>query len=112
MTIYALEGFAEQWYTPDGQGGEPQTRFRLKPLDGEQFTNLQLMLDGMKMTGEAVAYALRVGLVDWEHVSRPDGSDLAYSLANQRLLPMPVRIDLASKIYEISLLSGEQVKNY
>jgi len=82
-----------------------------KPLDGEQFTNLQLMLDGLKMTGEAVRYALQTGLVDWEHVATRAGAELPYTPANTRLLPMPVRIDLASKIYEISLLSGDQVKN-
>jgi len=111
MTIYALEGFAEQVFTPEHQEKEDNpTRFKIKPLDGESFTNLYLMLDGTRLTGDSVSYALRMGLVGWENYMDSKGA-VAFSLHNARNIPMLDRIAIASEIYSISMLSEAQVKN-
>lgn len=109
--INALEGFTPEWYTPKGQAEDTQqTSFQVRPLDGEQLTNLQLMLDGNKFTGESVTYALSVGLVDWKNFKGASG-DVPFTLINQRKIPMVNRIDIASKIFDISILSEGQLKN-
>lgn len=113
MAIHALEGLAPQWYTPKGQPeGDEAAQFELCPLNGEQFTSLFCLMEdtGRRFTGEAVSYALRHGLTgECKNFHGRNGA-LKATPDNQALIPFGVRMDLASQIYDISILSGTQKK--
>lgn len=113
MVINALSGLAAEWYTPikEREAADPAA-FELRPLDGEQFTTLYLMLDrGRNFTGEGVSYALRAGLTGAARNFRDErGGELPATPANHGLLPFALRLELANKIFEVSILSQTEKK--
>lgn len=110
--INALEGLAAEWYTPaDQQESAEPAAFELRPLDGEQFTTLFLMMDrGRNFTGEAVNHALRCGLTGQARNFRGERGELPATAANHALMPFALRLELANRIFEISILSQAEKK--
>lgn len=115
MGIKALENLVGCWYTPEGQDDETTTRFKCRPLDGEQYGNVVGHFSrgengGLTISGEGHKICLRYGLEDWENFNNANGEVKCFA-ANHRLIPFAVRNELVTHILEISSLSGEQEKN-
>ena len=115
MGIRALENLVASWYTPEGQDEENPTRFKCKPLDGEQYGNIVGHFargenGGLTISGEGHKLCLRYGLEDWENFDDSSGPVKCFP-ANHRLIPFSIRNELVTHILEISSLSEEQEKN-
>ncbi len=112
MAINALEGLAAEWFTPAGQDQDSApAEFELRPLDGEQFTTLFLMMDrGRNFTGEAVSYALRCGLTGQAKGFIGERGELPATPGNHALMPFALRLELANRIFEISIMSQAEKK--
>lgn len=115
MGVKALEGLQPSWYTPAGQDdGDKPTRFRLKPLDGDQFAEVAdhvRPVDGvLKIDAQGQLLCLRYGLADWENFEDSSGP-VRFQASNFRLIPYLTRTELSTKIFTMSSIDGEQEKN-
>lgn len=119
MAITPLSGLVADWYTPEQDGDDAgKTRFKIKPLDGLQYYELQTItrivqvdkVGNMLPNIEAVRLSLNYGLVDWENLNDANGEPIAYSADNVGLLPSDVLYALANEIAARSALSEDQKK--
>lgn len=112
MAINALQGLAPEWYTLAGQADEAEpAMFEIRPLDGEKFTTLFLMMDrGRSLTGEAVSYALEHGLTGQAKGFNGERGPLPATPANHKYIPFSQRLELANRVFEVSVLSQDQKK--
>lgn len=105
-----------EWFTPSGQDdAEVKTRFRVQGLDGHQYSQVADHIafgEGGRVYFNATARdkALTWGVLNWEHFSGTDG-DIHYSLANLRLIPHLVRVELFNRIMALSEISEDEEKN-
>lgn len=114
MPIKALEGLAPEWYTPKGQDKDSApTRFRVKPLNGYEYGEVSdyLTIDGGRffIRNEGRDRCLKYGVVDWENFSNSTGK-VDFDPENLAMIPHVVRVELVTRIMEISSLSEDQKK--
>ncbi len=111
MPIKPINNLSPDWFTPDSEKDETMpTRFKIKPLDGEQYMSVMLETktdpDGnLSLSSAGMNMALKYGLVGWENFDTP------FSKANFGKIPAIVLISIASEIVNRSTLGGEQEKN-
>jgi len=112
--IKAIEGLSPQWYEPKGQKREPKTTFRIRPLDGEEFGEIADFLSvengQVFVTNKGRSRCIELALVDWANFNDSKGA-VVFNMDNMRLIPHPIRSELASKIINISTLTGEEEGN-
>ncbi len=112
--IKALEGFAPEWWTPEGQEQQNPTRFKIRPLDGAEYGEVadHLSVEGTRffISAKGREVALRYGLEDWENFANSKGP-IEFSEENKRYIPTKIRGLIVTRIMKISQLSGDEVKN-
>lgn len=116
MAIRALTGIAAEWFTPPSQEGEDSpARFKLQPMNGEQFNmvlpDVLITEESAKINGDGVRQILAYGLIDWEGVEGSEGSALSCNRQNHKFLPGFVRLEIASEIFRRSIVSEDERKN-
>ena len=114
MAIRALEGLVPTWFTPPGQDeGAPVTRFKLQPLDGEQYADVAsyMSIKGgkLKLDGQGGRVCLQHGLVGWDNFEDSNGP-IEFLPMNFRLIPFLVRTQIISEIIRLAELSDEEKK--
>lgn len=112
----AINNLVEAWYTPTSEkDAEVPTRFRIKPLNGEQYMTVMMETrtnesGDLSLSASGMRQAINYGLVGWENFT--DGAkDVPFSKASISLIPAPELIALASEIINRSSISEEQEKN-
>lgn len=116
MGIQAVNQLAPDWYTPKSQEDESTpTRFRLKPLDTEEYMELSLEVEvnsagNLAVTGKGMRMALAFGLIGWENFTGEEGA-VPFKRANFGRIPLDVLSELAQAIISRSDVGGEQEKN-
>ncbi|MBT6455967.1 MAG: hypothetical protein HOK37_10570 [Gammaproteobacteria bacterium] len=112
--IKAIEGLNPQWYQPKGQQGENPTTFRIRPLDGAEFGEIADFLtmenNQVFITNKGRSRCLDLALLDWANFNDSKGA-VVFNMDNMRLIPHPIRSELASRIINISTLTGEEEGN-
>lgn len=115
----ALKKLSSYWYTPEGEPEHNPTRFKIKPLNGEEQTEI-MMLNTISGVGEdgkpliqtsprAIALAIKYGVIGWENFGDDEG-DLEYSAINKKYIPFELRIELAGEIVTNSTLDADTKK--
>ncbi len=115
----ALKKLSPYWYTPKGEGEDIPTRFKIKPLNGEEKTEIVIHNkvvgvddDGVPVIetdARAVALAIKYGVIDWENFS--DGeSNLEYSPINKKYIDFDLRLELAAEVVTNSMMDDETKK--
>lgn len=115
MAVRALTGLVAEWFTPSSQEGEAApARFKIKPLDGEQFNNvmhgIEFSAASAVLSGAAVRDVLAMSLTDWEGVENTDGTALECKPINHKYLPGFMRIEIASEVFTKSILTDDEKK--
>lgn len=115
MKIQALDNFTATWFEPEDQEGDP-VRFRIRPLDGEQYAQVaeHMRREGNRtlFTAAAEKLALRFGLVDWDGLKTPAGVEIPHGIAEHKRLPFVVRKIVFAEIMNRSSLSEADEKNF
>lgn len=107
-----LNNLTQHWFTPEAEAdNETPTRFKLKPLDGQQYMAVMLETkadeDGnLSLSSAGMNLALKHGLVGWENLG-----DVPFSKNSFGRIPALELIGIASEIVRRSTLAEEQVKN-
>ncbi len=113
MAIKAIEGLTATWYTPADQDDNDPTRFKVRPLDGEQYGDVAdyvALINGeVRITSKGVSVCLKHALIDWDNFNTSDGP-VGFSAHAQRLIPYSTRAELATHIFVTSGLTDEQKK--
>ncbi len=113
MSIRAIEGLVPAWYTPAGQDDVAPARFKLRPLDGEQYGDVAdhvgVINDDVRISSKGIGICLRHALVDWDNFEGSDGP-VPFSIHAQRLIPYTVRAELATHVFVASGVSDDQKK--
>ena len=115
MGIKAIEGLAPEWFTPAGQDGDDQTRFKVRPLNGAEFGEVADAVEFTKAGAIFISHTgrercLNMALLGWENFSGNTGP-IEFNNAAMRLIPHEVRVQIVSRIMAISTLDKEQEKN-
>jgi len=101
-----------------------QTIWIFRPLTVHQKREIEDNM-GLQLTGEGYKAgtftykALKYGLAGWKNLKREDGSEVAFKTGGDGLiqdeligqLPLAVRMELATAIYDLNLLSEVDRKN-
>ena len=115
MTIQAITNLVADWYTPKSQLDDPEpTRFKLKPLDGQQYMNVMVESrdDGAgnpQLTPAGFNSALQQGVVGWENLM--DGSrPVPFNKRGLGVVPMEILLELATEIVNRSTPDDDEKK--
>ncbi len=97
---------------------EEQTIFKIKPLTAKQYME---MADTMEYSGETVKHMglatynmLKIGLIGWKNFKDAEGNDVSFITNmddNLNRIPADYRMELSTKITELTTPSIEKVKN-
>ncbi len=118
MTIKALSSFTPEWYTPAGEvGDDAPARFKVRGLSGSQQAEVSPEIEltaaeEVKISGRAMFLLLKYGLVDWEGLE-DEGGPVRFgknTKVNQDLLPYPLQIELAGRIFELTYPAPDDKK--
>ena len=118
MTIKALSSFTPEWYTPASEvDAATPARFKVRGLTGSQQAEVspEIILDDnedVKISGRAMFLLLKFGLTDWEGLE-DGGGPVRFgknTKANQDLLPYPLQIELAGRIFELTYPAPDDKK--
>ena len=118
MTIKALSSFTPEWYTPASEvDADTPARFKVRGLTGSQQAEVspEIILDDnedVKISGRAMFLLLKFGLTDWEGLE-DGGGPVRFgknTKANQDLLPYPLQIELAGRIFELTYPAPDDKK--
>lgn len=118
MTIQALTAFTATWYTPASEAdADAPARFKVRGLTGSQQAEVSPEIEltaneDVKISGRAMFLLLKFGLVDWEGLES-DGGPVRFgknTKVNQDLLPYPLQIELAGRIFELTYPAPEDKK--
>ena len=118
MTIKALSSFTPEWYTPASEADDDTpARFKVRGLTGSQQAEVSpeielLDNEDVKISGRAMFLLLKFGLTDWEGLE-DDGGPVRFgknTKVNQDLLPYPLQIELAGRIFELTYPAPDDKK--
>jgi len=117
MAITASAPITEvEYIVEDDREDENPTRFKLKPMDGQQY--MGVMADGnidqdglMSFSERTMKNTLRYGLVNWDNLHDAEGKAIKFSRLNFGRLPVGVLTELFSEIIRLSSLSEDDSKN-
>lgn len=115
----ALRKLSPYWFMLPDEPEDNPTRWRIKPLNGEELTEVQISnkVVGFDNNGDpivqtdarSVALALKFGLIGWENFS--DGeNDIEYSEVNKKYISFEDRLALSWEIVKNSNMSLELEK--
>ncbi len=117
MAIRALDPMVPFWHTPAGQGDDPKpTRFRLRGLDGGQFSEVLMEArfdDAGKFLGDSarsLELSLKYGLLGWENFCNAEG-EVPFASDNFRLIDFSTRMAISAEIWKASKVSEAERKN-
>ncbi len=119
MTTRALNPYAPEWFTPDGDDDEGQTpaRFKIRGLTGSQQAEVMpdveiLADDNAKILPRAMYLLLKHGLLDWEGLEN-DAGPVRFGKnmkTNQDYLSYPIQVELAGRIFELTFNTDDDKK--
>lgn len=115
MALNAAPKLKSDWFTPESEReSDNPTRFKYKPLDSVQMTEvlLHVSTESGTITGKGLNLAVQYGLEDWENLMDPDtGKPLKFGRMNIKRVPNSILLDLANTIIEASDLGEAEEKN-
>ncbi|PCJ12477.1 MAG: hypothetical protein COB04_17675 [Gammaproteobacteria bacterium] len=114
MALIISEGTVPSWFTPkkELENEDDPTRFNVKPLTGEQMTEVFFVLgDDLQLTYLSQKVLIKYGLIGWDNLIDDSNKSLEFNLENIGKLPPFVRVEIAANIFENSKLGAEQRKN-
>lgn len=115
----ALKKLSPYWFILPNEPEENPTRFKIKPLNGEEKTEICInnKIVGYDDNGapivqtdpRSVALAIKYGVIDWENFT--DGeNELEYSALNKKYIDYETRLLLAAEVVTNSTLDPETEK--
>ena len=120
MAITAISAIKADWYTPESERDEEETkrtRFKLQPLDGTQYLDVMAQVNttpngDIQMSGYGLRMAAKWGVVGWENFADPEtGKEMKFNAFTVARIPPVILKELVSEIMDRSELGEIQVKN-
>jgi len=105
-----------EYIVEEDREDENPTRFKLKPLDGQQYMGVMaegnIDDDGMMSFSEStMKKTLKYGLIGWDNFTDAESKAIKFSRLNFGRLPVGVLTELFSEIIRMSSLNEEDSKN-
>ena len=113
MTMQIGAGTGPSWFTPKAEEeSESPSKFQIKPLTGEQMTELFFILDDdLALNYQASKLLIKYGLIGWSGLEDHEGTNLEFSAEAIKMIPPLLSILIAGEIFKNSQLTVRQTKN-
>ncbi|MFP4560984.1 MAG: hypothetical protein ACLFQ3_06630 [Thiohalorhabdus sp.] len=114
MAITITEKTAPEWFTPESETEEEQpAQFHITPLNQVQVNEVLPEVDQESgvFSGRGVQTLLRYGLRDWKNILDEQGKEVPFRYGRLTRVPFDVQQEVASRIFEISVLTEAERKN-
>ena len=104
----ALQKLSPYWFELPTDEDEQKTRWYIKPLDGEELTDIMMNVSyaGFDKKGKpmiqtnarSVALSLRYGVIGWENFRDEEGNEVEFSELNKKYIHWADRIALSKEV--------------